>query len=171
MVAIELLGGIDGQGEGVNQFDIGLFLIDLAFFIPAVLQNFDYLTGIVQNFCQAGGVLGLKVYGGELLLHVGETEGDVVIHRHVGPQGVVLEEEAHLALVGGDVDTQLAVKDHLVADGDASAGGSLQTGDHTQGGGLAAAGGAQQGDEGVVLNDQVQVVYGVELAPALGHVF
>ena len=77
----------------------------------------------------------------------------------------------YLPLAGWDVDAQGAVKDHLVADGDAAAGGGLQAGDHAQGGGLAAAGGAQQGDEGIVLNDQVQVVHGVELAPALGHMF
>ena len=82
-----------------------------------------------------------------------------------------MKEKAHLALVGRDVDAQGAVKDHLVADGDAAAGGGLQTGDHPQGGGLAAAGGAQQSDEGVVLDDQIQVIHGVELAPALGHMF
>ena len=171
MVTKELFGGIDGDGKGVDELNIGLFLIDLALFVPAVLQNLYHFPGILENFRQAGGVFGFKVHLGHGLLHIGQAEGDVFIYCHVGPQGVVLEQEAHLALVGGDIDAQLTVEDHLVADGDPPAGGGLQPGDHPQGGGFAAAGGAQQGDEGIVLNDQVQVVHGVELAPALGHMF
>ena len=171
VIAVEFFGGVDGQSKGVDEFDISFLLVDLAFFVPAVLQNLDDLAGILQNFCQAGSVFSFKVHGGEFFLYVGKTKGDVVVHRHVGPQGIVLEEKAHFALVSRDVDALLAVKDHLVTDGDAAAGGGLQAGDHTQGSGLAAAGGTQQGDEGVVFNDQVQVVYGVEFAPTLGHVF
>ena len=96
---------------------------------------------------------------------------DVLIYGHIGPQSVVLEQEAHLALVGGDVDAQGAVEYHLVADGDAPAGGGFQTGDHPQSGGFAAAGGAKQCDECVILDNQIQVVYRVELAPVLGNVF
>ena len=171
VVAEELLGGEHGDGEGVDELDAGLVLVQLAVFVPALLQDLHHLFGPAEDLGQAGGVLGLKVHFGHGLLDVAQAEGDVVVDRHIGPQGVVLEEEAHLPLVGGDVDPLLAVEDHGVADGDAAAGGGLQAGDHPQGGGLAAAGGAQQGDEGVVLDDHAQVVYGVEFAPALGHMF
>ena len=93
-----------------------------------------------------------------------------MIYRHVGPKGVVLEEKADFPFVGGDVDAHFAVEYHLVADGNASAGGGLQSSDHTQGGGFAAAGGAKKGDEGVVRDDKVQVVHGVEFVPTLGYV-
>ena len=171
MVGEELLGGVEGDGKGVNELQLGLLLVQLAVFVPALLQHLHHLARLLEDLRQAGGVLGLKVNLGQGLLDVLQTEGDVLIDGHIGPQGVVLEEEAHLALVGGDVDAQLAVEDHLVPDGDASGGGGLQAGDHAQGGGFAAAGGAQQGDKGVVLDDQVQVVHGVEFAPALGHMF
>ena len=170
VIAEELFGGVDGDGKGVDQLDIGLLLVDLAVLVPAILQDLHDLTGILQDLGQTGGVFRLEVDLGQLLLHVAQAKGDVVIHRHVGPQGIVLEQKAHFPLVGRDVDAQVRVKDHLVADGDAPAGGGLQPGDHAQGGSLAAAGGAQQGDEGVILDDQVQVVHGIELAPALGHV-
>ena len=170
MIAVQLFGGVHGDSKGVNQLDIGLFLVQLAVLIPAVLQNLDHLAGIFQNLRQAGGVFGFKVGFGQGLLNVGQAEGDILVHRHVGPKGVVLEQEAHLPLVCGDVDAHLTVKHYLVADGDAAAGRGLQPGDHPQGGGLAAAGGAQQGDEGVVSDDQVQVVYGVKFVPTLGYV-
>ena len=62
-----------------------------------------------------------------------------------------------LALVGRDIDAGLAVIHDPAADGDAAAGGGLEAGNHAQGGGLAAAGGAEQGDEGVVVDNQIQV--------------
>src|SRR6185369_9348768 len=39
-----------------------------------------------------------------------ETEGDILQHRHVAKQGVVLEHEADLALARGDIRDVLAVK-------------------------------------------------------------
>lgn len=90
---------------------------------------------------------------------------------HVGPEGIVLKQKAHFSLAGWNVNPQGAVKNNLVADGNAAAGWSLQSGDHPQGSGLAAAGGTQQGDKGVVLDDHAQVVHRVKFSPPLGHMF
>ena len=100
-----------------------------------------------------------------------QAEGDVLIHRHVGPQGVILEQEAHVALVGGQVDAPVRVKDHIAVDADGALRGGLQARDHAQGGGFAAAGGAQQCNEGIAFDIQVQIIHGNELAKALGYVF
>ena len=96
------------------------------------------------------------------------SEGDVVVDGHIRPQGIVLEQEADLALVGRNVDAHGAVENHLVPDRDTAAGGRFQTGNHAQRGRLAAAGRAEQRHEGVVPDDEVQVLHGVEFAPALG---
>ena len=170
MVGKELLGGVLGDGKGVDQLDDGLLFVQLALLVPAFVQHLGHVLGAGEDLGQPGGVLELEIVDGHLFLDIGQAEGDVLVHGHVGPQGVVLEQEAHLPLVGGDVDAQAAVEHHLVADGDAAAGGRLQARDHPQGGGLAAAGGAQQGDECVILYDQIQVVYRVEFSPVLGHV-
>ena len=159
-----------GDGKGVDQLDARLFLVQPALLVPALLQDLHHICRAAQQLRQAGGVSGLKVHLGLGLLQVAQSEGDVLIHRHIGPEGVVLKQEAHLPLVGRHIDPRLAVKHHGVPDGDPAAGGGLQPGDHPQGGGLSAAGGAQKGDKGVVRNDHAQVVHGVELAPALGHV-
>ena len=108
---------------------------------------------------------------GDSLFDVGEAEGDVLVDRHVGPERIVLEQEADLALVGRDVDTEVAVEDDLVADRDAARRRGLQTRDHAERRGLAAAGGAEQRDERVILNGKIQVFHSVELGPALGDVF
>ena len=170
VIVKELFGSVLGDGKGINQLDDRLLFIQLALFIPALLQHLGHILRAGENFCQPGGVFQLKIVDGHFLLDVGKAKGNVLIHRHVGPQGIVLEQEAHLPLVGGDVDAQAAVKHHLVANGDAPAGGGFQTGNHPQRGGFAAAGGTQQGDECVIFNDQIQVVHGIELAPVLGHV-
>ena len=94
-----------------------------------------------------------------------------MVDRHVGPERIVLEQEADLALVGRDVDAEVAVKDDLVADRDAARRWGLQTRDHAERRGLAAAGGAEQRDERVIFNGKVQVFHSVELGPALGDVF
>ena len=170
MIAEEGLGGVLGDGEGINELQNRLFLLQLAVLIPALLQNGGDIGGVFQDLGQAGGVFGLKIHLGQGLLDIGQAERDILIHGHIGPQGVVLEQEAHLALVGRHVDAHITVENHLVADGDFSAGGGLQAGDHPQRGSFAAAGWAQQGDESVVFNGQVQVLDGIEFAPTLGNV-
>ena len=170
MIAEEGLGGVLGDGEGINELQNRLLLLQLAVLIPALLQNGGDIGGVFQDLGQTGSVFGLKIHLGHGLLDIGQAEGDILIHGHIGPQGVVLEQEAHLALVGRNVDAHITVENHLVADGDFSAGGGLQAGDHPQRGGFAAAGWAQQGDESVVFNGQVQVLDGIEFAPTLGNV-
>ena len=171
VIAKELFGRVEGDSKGVDQLDIGLLLVQSALLVPALFQHPDHLVGAGQDLRQPGGVFGLRVHLGQLLPDVGQAERNVLVDGHVGPQGIILKQEAHLPLVGRDVDTKGAVKHHLIADGNTAAGGGLQAGDHAQDGGLSAAGGAKQGDEGVVFYDQVQIVHPVELAPALRHMF
>ena len=87
------------------------------------------------------------------------------------PQGVVLKEEADVALVGRNVDALLRGVDDLAADNDFAGGRRFQTRNHAQRGGLAAAGRAEQGDEAAVGDIQIQVLNGREAAEALGNVF
>jgi hypothetical protein len=100
-----------------------------------------------------------------------QAEGDVVVHRHVGPQGVGLEHQVQPALAGLGVVGVVGV-DHLHAvDGHDAVLGLLQAGDHTQRGGLAAAGGAQQGHEVAVLNGEVDVAQNVVAAIEFINIF
>ena len=81
-----------------------------------------------------------------------QGEGHVLIYGHVGVQGVALEDH-------GDVPVlRLHVVHPLAADDQIALGDILQAGDHPQRGGLAAAGGADQDDELLVRNLQVEVV-------------
>ncbi len=86
-----------------------------------------------------------------------QAESDVVVDRHVGPQGVGLEHQVQSALAGLGVIGIIRV-DHLHAvNGHDAVLRLFQTGDHAKGGGLAAAGGPQQGHEVAVLNGEVDV--------------
>ena len=86
-----------------------------------------------------------------------QAEGDVVVDRHVGPQGVGLEHQIQPPLAGLGVIGVIRV-DHLHAvNGHGAVLGLFQSGNHTQRGGLAAAGGPQQGHEVAVLNGEVDV--------------
>ena len=171
MAAEQALGGELREGEGVDQLQDGLFLVELSGAVAAVLNDLGGLRGRCEDLRQPRGVLRLEVDAVHRLFDIGKAEGDVVINGHIRPQGVILEEEADLALVCRDIDARFAVEHDLVADGDAAGGGRFQTRDHTQGGGLAAAGGAEQGDKSVVLDDEVQILHGVEFAPTLGNMF
>ena len=116
------------------------------------------------------GVFRFKVITRQRLLDVRETEGDVLVNGHVGPERIVLEQETDAALVRRDVDAERAVENDGVADGDAPARRGLETRDHAQRGRFAAAGGTQQRDEGVVGDGEAQVLDGVEFAPRLAPV-
>ena len=170
LIAHQGLGGVEGDLIAVDELDVGLVHVQPALFVHTLPDGPNHVVRPLQDADEGGGPAGLQVELRQLLLDVAQTEGDVLVDRHVGPQGVVLEQEAHLPLIGRDVDASVGVEHHLVANGDAAAGGGLQPGDHAQRGGLAAARGAQQRDEGVVVDDQIQVVHGVEFVPALGHV-
>ena len=107
------------------------------------------ILGDVQDL---GGLLHplIDLILGELAQFQGE--GHVLPHGHVGIQGVVLEHHGDVPILGGHVVHELAV-DVQLARADL-----LQTGDHPQGGGLAAAGGADQHDELLVGDFQVEVL-------------
>ena len=77
-----------------------------------------------------------------------QTEGDVLVYRHVREQRQVLKHHAQVAL------TRLQVIDHPVTDDHPAAGRLLQTTDHVQRGRLAAAGGTDKDHELAVLNFQ-----------------
>jgi hypothetical protein len=70
-----------------------------------------------------------------------QAEGDVLEHRHVAEQRVVLEHKAHVALA------HMHVGGVFAAEMDAAHVGRLQPGDDAQQRGLAAARGAEQRDQ------------------------
>ena len=72
---------------------------------------------------------------------------DVLLHAHVGEEGVALEEVSHAALLGREVDARLGVEEHAVVEHDASLVGPHYSRDALEGEGLAAARGAQEGDD------------------------
>ena len=80
-----------------------------------------------------------------------QTESDVLVNGHVGVQSVALEHHGDITILRGNVVDQTAADVHLAL------GDLLQTGDHTQGGGLAAARGADEDDELLILDLQVEV--------------
>ena len=45
VVAVEALGGVEGDGEGVDELDVGLLLVDFSRLVPAVLQDLHHLGG------------------------------------------------------------------------------------------------------------------------------
>ena len=82
-----------------------------------------------------------------------QGEGHVVIHRHVGVEGVALEDHGDVPVLG------LYVVDLPLVDVQLPLGDVLQSGHHPQGGGLAAAGGTHQHDKLLVRNLQIEVVH------------
>lgn len=69
---------------------------------------------------------------------------DVLLHRHGGEQGILLEQIPHPPLLGRQIDVLLAVEQHPVAQHDAPPVRRDDTGNALEGHALAAAGGAQQ---------------------------
>src|SRR5690606_32287840 len=90
-----------------------------------------------------------------------QPEGDVVEHRHVAEQRIVLEDEANLALAHMDVGRVFAVKQDLAGVG------PLQASNDAQQGRLARTGRTEQGYELTLRNFQIHVVQGYEAAEAL----
>ena len=80
-----------------------------------------------------------------------QTECDVLVNGHVGVQSVALEHHGDIAILRRDVVDQTAADVHLAL------GDLLQAGDHAQGSGLAAARGADEDDEFLILDLQVEV--------------
>ena len=107
------------------------------------------VLGDVQDL---GGFLDPLVDLGFVHLAQLQGEGHVLIDRHMGIQGVALEDHGDVAVLGLHVVHQLAVDVQLaLAD-------LLQAGDHPQGGGLAAAGGADQDDELLIGDVQIELL-------------
>ena len=82
-----------------------------------------------------------------------ERKRHVLVHRHIGVQSIALEHHGDVAVLGSDVVDALAVDEH-VARGDI-----LQAGDHAHRRGLTAARRANEDDELLVVNGEVEVLY------------
>jgi len=80
-----------------------------------------------------------------------QTESDVLVDGHVGVQSVALEDHGDVAVLRGNVVDEAAADVHLAL------GDLLQTGDHAQGSGLTTARGADEDDEFLVLDLQVEI--------------
>ena len=94
-----------------------------------------------------------------------QPEGDVLEHRHVAEQRVMLEDETDLALAHADGARVLAVEQHLAGVR------RLQPGDDAQQRGLARARQTQQRDQLAGLDVQVDIVERNEVAEPLADVF
>ena len=93
---------------------------------------------------------------GELVLArpVFQGKGDILPHRQVGVQGIILEHQPHAPVFRGQVGNVVVSKE------DTAGGGLLQSGEQVQRGGLAAARGAQQTQQHAVGNLKGEIVYG-----------
>ena len=111
---------------------------------------------VIRQAQHLGGFLDLLF--DDVLVHAlqRQAEGQVIVHRHVGIQGIALEHHRNAALPGALLVGALAV-DQKFALAD-----FLQPGDHPQRGGLAAAGGTNENNELAFLDFQVEIVHGME---------
>ena len=109
------------------------------------------VLGDVQNL---GGFLHLAVdfvLGSMAKL---QSKSHVIINSHVGVQRIVLEDHGDITVLGGNIIHQ------TVADVQLAAGNVFQAGNHTQCGGLTTAGRANQNDEFLVGDAQVELLNG-----------
>ena len=166
----ELLRAHDGEVEGIDELHVGLFGIELSVLIAAVLDLVLHLLSAFQCMHEVGADLRLHVDLGQLFFDVFETEGDILIHGHVRPECIVLEEEADLSFVGRDIDALIRIEDDAVTDFNLSFGRCLEACDHTKDGGFSTAGRTQQGDEGIVRDIETEVIDTEIVFPAFGDV-
>jgi hypothetical protein len=89
-----------------------------------------------------------------------EAETDILRHRQMREQRVILEHRVDGALIRGQVRQRLAIEPHLAA------GQGLEPGHDPQQRGLAATGGAEEGEELIVQNIQRHVLKGHHLLGA-----
>ncbi len=82
-----------------------------------------------------------------------ETEGHVVVNRHVRVEGVVLEHHGDVAVLRCDI------VDDLVADHHRALGDVLETGDHPENCRFAASGRAHENEELAIFDLEVEVAY------------
>src|SRR5690606_7465335 len=92
------------------------------------------------------------------------AEGDVVGHRHVRKEGVMLEDEADAARSHGNVGGV------LVAEADRAAIGIFEPRHHAQDRGLARAGRAEQGDQLAAADFERHAMDGAEGVEGLHHI-
>ena len=92
-----------------------------------------------------------------------QPEGDVLEHRHVRIERVVLEHHRHVA------PSRVELVDGLIADQDLAAVDLLEAGHHPQSGRLAAAGGADEDHELAGGDLQREVVDGSDIVVELRH--
>ena len=166
----ELLRAHDGEVEGIDELHVGLFGIELSVLIAAVLDLVLYLLSAFQCMHEVGADLRLHVDLRHLFLDVFEAEGDVLIHGHVRPECIVLEEEADLSFVGRDIDALIRIEDDAVTDFDLTLGRRLEARNHTKDGGFSTAGRTQQRDEGIVRDIETEVIDTEIVFPAFGDV-
>ena len=115
--------------------------------------------GDLEQFEHVPDALGALGPGHLLLL---EPELHVLLHRHVGEQGVGLEHHVDRAGVGRDLRHVHPV------DEDAPCGRPLQPGEHAQQGGLAAPGAPQEGEEFPLEDVEADVVHRIDVTELLG---
>ena len=96
-------------------------------------------------------LLPLQVEGGDQAVYrllpggfVLYPHGNVLGHRHVGEEGVILEEIAYFPLLRGQVNATLRVEEYLIIQHNAAPVGFFDPGDALEGEALAAARGTQQ---------------------------
>ena len=82
-----------------------------------------------------------------------ERKRHVLVHRHIGVQSIALEHHGDVAVLGRHVVDALAVDEHIAR------GNVLQAGDHAHRRGLTAARRANEDDELLVVNGEVEVLY------------
>src|SRR5262249_4127721 len=96
---------------------------------------------------------------------IAQPEGKIVINRHVLIERVVLEHHGDVAVLGGKA------VDHTLADADRSRGYVLEPGDHAQRRRLAAARRADQHDEFVVRDGEIEIDHRRHRAVAFVELF
>ncbi len=94
-----------------------------------------------------------------------QSEGDILLDRHVGEQRIGLEHHVDRALVGRDAAHVLAVQR------DAARCRLLEARQHAHQRGLAAARSAKQRKELAIENIERQIIDGGEVAENLRHIF
>ena len=90
----------------------------------------------------------LLFFLGDLLHH--QAKADVVLHGHVGEQGVMLEDHIDIAFIGCQFCYIFVIQINMTGTG------SFQSGNHTQNGSFTTAGRSQQGNEFSVVYGQIQ---------------
>ncbi len=129
----------DGAGEG-----------DALLLSAGKGGRFALGEGVHFHFGEGGLDAGLEFGGGRFA--DAEAVGDVFENGEVGPEGVVLEDEGGVALVGGDF------VDAAVAETDFAGIGFEESGEEAEDGGFSAAGGAEEEEHFSGLDFEIDAV-------------